>query len=135
VGWWIVHRQDSEKTSYLDIIISARISEHLYYTLPYIIPLYHTFEQHIPASHHINHHHKMSSRISSTPVAQDDRRSSTSSYRSLKGALQWFTEKMTEKDHSEQARRCSYEGLMPSPYETTLAYHARMNAKKDREFW
>jgi hypothetical protein len=54
---------------------------------------------------------------------------------SLKTALQWLSQKSTENNQSEQTRRCSYDGIMPSPYESTAAYHARMNANKGKCFW
>lgn len=76
-----------------------------------------------------------SSRNASTSIAQDERRGSTSSLMSLKGALQRLAQKVTESEQSEQGRRNSYEGLMPSPYESTSTYKARMSANKGKGFW
>jgi hypothetical protein len=54
---------------------------------------------------------------------------------SLRGALQRLAQKVTENGQSDQPRRGSYEGIMPSPFESTSAYHARMNANKKTQFW
>lgn len=124
----------SQNTQQEDIITSIKFAsaskeEHHYHILSHPT-------QRAASLPFFNHHYIMSpSNNSSIFVAQDFRRDSTSSHRSLKGALQWLSQKMTENELSEQTRRNSYEGIMPSPYESTTAYHARMNANKQKGFW
>jgi hypothetical protein len=127
------HNQKSESTS--NKFIPAAYLEHHCHTSHHTSPhlLSPTYPTHINQT---NHHKEMSpSRNSSASVPQDDRRDSSSSHRSLNSALRWLAHKITENDQSEQTRRSSYDGIMPSPYESTAAYHARMIANKERSFW
>jgi hypothetical protein len=45
--------------------------------------------------------------------------------RSLKGALQWWAEKVTGPNQNEHSRQGSHDGQTPSPYNSTAFYQGK----------